>query len=638
MSKVKSGYDLNSFMSKWYNDHPDQAVYEPEGTIADTSSKGVSSYMAPSDSSKNTSKTSNLSGVNFNQGGNSVFDDTQKTLPSISNYLGDTKPQVTPDVNNYVYPEQEVKARPPLHPFAEMQKPIERTKTPEFVQRMKDVDNPALKINNPDGSYSTHKMTSFEQDGKYYAAPTIVNINGKLKQLSDKDAITYAMKNKEYAQFDDKKDSEKYANGSWKNGDMANAKYPKYQSQSEDTQDKSRAANYFNQKQPKSDAESLGSLQSEVSQTDPLLKFADDVLSGKVNLGFNAPLAVGRGIEEGLGSAANKYGEAIKTAKTGETRNLPLAIMQALNAGVGGGFSAMTAFSPELQAFTAGSGLAENIAPKAAKVAMQPLQTFINPTSEIGKEATQAGDTIWNLVLAHYGGKLGGEIMKRYNGNPPPEIIQEAQKTQSSAVATNMPDIQPENKGNANVIEPNRQTLNNPEILQDKEKENASQERIKPENDQLEHKGISQRNDLLENKGEVGKTESGQTSNSSSTASGEKIQTSRNNKQNAKRIISTAVKTPDGIIEGSSQFQGHDEMGKEQNIDVPEKDRGFISEDSNGNQEFVNRGKAGKIAYEAKQIPKPKRELHSEDLRDNNKSAIEDLTKKAEHRKKSAKH
>ena len=67
------------------------------------------------DTSKNTSNTSNLSGVNFNQGGNSVFDDTQKTLPSISNYLGDTKPQVTPDVNNYVYPEQEVKARPPLH-------------------------------------------------------------------------------------------------------------------------------------------------------------------------------------------------------------------------------------------------------------------------------------------------------------------------------------------------------------------------------------------------------------------------------------------------------------------------------------------------------------------------------------------
>jgi hypothetical protein len=72
-------------------------------------------------------------------------------------------------------------------------------------------------------------MTSFEQDGKYYAAPTIVNVNGKLKELKGKDAIDYAMKNKEYAQFDSKENAEKYANGSWKTGDMAGAQYPKRQ-------------------------------------------------------------------------------------------------------------------------------------------------------------------------------------------------------------------------------------------------------------------------------------------------------------------------------------------------------------------------------------------------------------------------
>ena len=49
--------------------------------------------------------------------------------------------------------------------------------TPEFVRRMYQYQSgaPANRIQNEDGTFSTHKMMSFEQGGKYLAAPTIVN-------------------------------------------------------------------------------------------------------------------------------------------------------------------------------------------------------------------------------------------------------------------------------------------------------------------------------------------------------------------------------------------------------------------------------------------------------------------------------
>lgn len=96
--------------------------------------------------------------------------------------------------------------------------------SPEFVKRMGQ--NTIPPIQNEDGTISTHRMISFEEDGKFYAAPTIVNQDGKLVQLTNKEAISYALKNKEYAEFATEKDAQKYAEGSWKQGDMAGAKYP----------------------------------------------------------------------------------------------------------------------------------------------------------------------------------------------------------------------------------------------------------------------------------------------------------------------------------------------------------------------------------------------------------------------------
>lgn len=91
----------------------------------------------------------------------------------------------------------------------------------------KRILNPSLKIKNQDGSVSTHKMMSFEAEGKYYAAPTIVEINGKLKELQPKEAIDYALKNGEYKEFKTDSEAKKYADGDYKIGTPLDPNYKK---------------------------------------------------------------------------------------------------------------------------------------------------------------------------------------------------------------------------------------------------------------------------------------------------------------------------------------------------------------------------------------------------------------------------
>src|ERR1035437_1763491 len=200
---------------------------EYDNVIASKNSSGTST---------NPSNVSKPSGINFNQNGNNVFNDTQQPLPAITNpanknVLGALQPTSNIKAlgggqeHPIQFPENVItgnqnEARPladiPLTPAAVHV----ATGKPEFVQRM---NNPyAPQINNSDGTFSTHKMASSDN----IAYPTIVNINGKLTQLSRKDAYDYAIKNNEYATFNTPKDADKYANGSWKNGDMAGAKYP----------------------------------------------------------------------------------------------------------------------------------------------------------------------------------------------------------------------------------------------------------------------------------------------------------------------------------------------------------------------------------------------------------------------------
>jgi hypothetical protein len=82
-----------------------------------------------------------------------------------------------------------------------------------FEERMY---NSKASLKNSDGTSSTHKMISFEADGKYYAAPTIVEIAGELVPLDDNTAIDYALKNNEYKQFATEKEAFNYANNGYK--------------------------------------------------------------------------------------------------------------------------------------------------------------------------------------------------------------------------------------------------------------------------------------------------------------------------------------------------------------------------------------------------------------------------------------
>lgn len=85
----------------------------------------------------------------------------------------------------------------------------------EFEKR---INNPVQYIQNADGSRSTHKMASAGVEGKEIAFPTIVNIDGKLKELPINDAIDHALKTGEYKEFKTQDEASRYAEGGYKKG------------------------------------------------------------------------------------------------------------------------------------------------------------------------------------------------------------------------------------------------------------------------------------------------------------------------------------------------------------------------------------------------------------------------------------
>jgi len=111
------------------------------------------------------------------------------------------------------------------------QKPIQTAIPPKPKTNFeKRIQNPTNKIQNADGTVSTHKMMSFESDGKFYAAPTIVEQNGKLVELSPDAAIDYAFKNKEYKEFGTDQEARAYAEGGYKVGTKMEEPKPQYNS------------------------------------------------------------------------------------------------------------------------------------------------------------------------------------------------------------------------------------------------------------------------------------------------------------------------------------------------------------------------------------------------------------------------
>lgn len=85
---------------------------------------------------------------------------------------------------------------------------------PEFIQRMGLAQPPFIR--NEDGTISTHKMAWGSDSEGYYAFPTIVSRDGRLVELSKKEADDYAHETGELIRFDTKEEAESYAAGSWK--------------------------------------------------------------------------------------------------------------------------------------------------------------------------------------------------------------------------------------------------------------------------------------------------------------------------------------------------------------------------------------------------------------------------------------
>ena len=90
---------------------------------------------------------------------------------------------------------------------------------------------------NEDGSESSHLMTSFEQDGKFYAVPTLFPKDPSIQSsYSDRwvqfdelsDAIKMGEDRGEIYAFDTKEEAEDFAEGGWKNVDMVDFEAHKY--------------------------------------------------------------------------------------------------------------------------------------------------------------------------------------------------------------------------------------------------------------------------------------------------------------------------------------------------------------------------------------------------------------------------
>lgn len=72
-------------------------------------------------------------------------------------------------------------------------------------------------INNPDGSYSTHKMAWTTVGDRFIAFPTIVQLpDGNLKELPPSEAIQWAIQNKEFREFPTAEQASGYADGGYK--------------------------------------------------------------------------------------------------------------------------------------------------------------------------------------------------------------------------------------------------------------------------------------------------------------------------------------------------------------------------------------------------------------------------------------
>lgn len=95
--------------------------------------------------------------------------------------------------------------------YAAMSKVVtQRNANLPWVKRYLEGNKPV--INNKDGTRSSHLLATFGGDnGKEYVAPTIIEKDGKLIELSPDDAWEHAKKNKTLMGFKDKRFADYYS-------------------------------------------------------------------------------------------------------------------------------------------------------------------------------------------------------------------------------------------------------------------------------------------------------------------------------------------------------------------------------------------------------------------------------------------
>src|ERR1035437_3790719 len=184
-----------------------------------------------------------------------------------------------------------------------------------------------------------------------------------------------------------------------------------------------------------------------------------DPISKQVLKTISSPL---RSAVQGVQGAGDLAKESSNAIGKGDYAGGGLGMCSSL---LRGGFSVATPAVPALSAFTAGSDVASQVIPEnIMKYVNQPITSLvekINPNllkSLAGKSGSEIGDVIANLAMIKGGEKAFNFGKGKINSYLNPD-------TQSSATQANIPDIQPENKGNVQPIEPNQQTLPNPEVL-----------------------------------------------------------------------------------------------------------------------------------------------------------------------------
>ena len=107
----------------------------------------------------------------------------------------------------------------------------------DFISKaLKAQNSRKVAVRNPDGTESTVKFTSYEEDGKNFVVPTLFPIDPSnytsdpktWKKLGIKEAIALAKKRNEVYSFDTAKEADEFAKGSWKDINTLDAEADKF--------------------------------------------------------------------------------------------------------------------------------------------------------------------------------------------------------------------------------------------------------------------------------------------------------------------------------------------------------------------------------------------------------------------------